>query len=205
MINTSLILIRLALTKKASSRIQYILFHFRSYWRGWRPLVTPWAGCIKEGIEPRISQKWFFPSLAQVSLSLSALFFFSCPVSAFIVLIVIIIIIMDIYLQRVFIIAVVMNTNLDILISKNFSLVLCFASRFCSLLVACPFFLSLLMTLCVEGYPTHIISPALLLAFASLSLPSDDIISVEGYPTHIISPALLLAFASLSLSLLMTL
>ena len=66
----SLILIGLALTEKASSRIQYILFHFRSYWRGWRPLVTPWACCIKEGIEPRISQKWFYPSHAQVSVSL---------------------------------------------------------------------------------------------------------------------------------------
>ena len=52
----SLILIRLALTEKASSRIQYILFHFRSYWRGWRPLVTPLAGHIKEGIEPRVNQ-----------------------------------------------------------------------------------------------------------------------------------------------------
>ena len=37
----SLILIGLALTGKASSGIQDILFHFRSYWRGWRPLVTP--------------------------------------------------------------------------------------------------------------------------------------------------------------------
>ena len=55
----SLILIGLALTGKASSRIQYILFHFRSYWRGWRLLVIPWDGCIKEGIEPRISQKCF--------------------------------------------------------------------------------------------------------------------------------------------------
>ena len=62
----SLILIGLALTGKASSGIQYILLHFRSYWRGWRPLVTPWACCIKEGIEPRISQKWFFPSHVQV-------------------------------------------------------------------------------------------------------------------------------------------
>ena len=75
----SLILIGLALTGKASSGIQYILFHFRSYWRGWRPLVTPWACCIKEGIEPRISQKWFFPSHAQVSVSLcSPLLLFSC-------------------------------------------------------------------------------------------------------------------------------
>ena len=130
-------------------------------------------------------------------MSLSALFFFSCPVSAFIVLIVIIIITMDIYLQRVFIIAVVMNTNLDILISKNFSLVLWFASHFCSLLFSLSLSLPSDDIVSVEGYPTHIISPALLLAFASLSLPSDDIISVEGYPTHIISPALLLAPCSL--------
>ena len=75
----SLILIGLALTEKASSRIQYILFHFRSYWRGWRPLVTPWACCIKKGIELRISQKWFYPSHAQVSVSLcSLLLLFSC-------------------------------------------------------------------------------------------------------------------------------
>ena len=65
----SLILIGLALTGKASSGIQYILFHFRSYWRGWRPLVTPWACCIKEGIEPRISQKLNFTLLRQILLS----------------------------------------------------------------------------------------------------------------------------------------
>ena len=69
----SLILIGLALTEKASSRIQSILFHFQSYWRGWRPLVTPWAGCIKEGIEPRIFQKRFMPSHAQESFSLCSL------------------------------------------------------------------------------------------------------------------------------------
>ena len=44
----SLILIRLALTRKAISGNQYVLCHFRSYWKGWRPLVTPWACCIKE-------------------------------------------------------------------------------------------------------------------------------------------------------------
>ena len=49
----SLILIGLALTEKASSIIQYIFLPFRSYWRGWRPLVTPLAGHIKEGVEPR--------------------------------------------------------------------------------------------------------------------------------------------------------
>ena len=69
------------------------------------------------------------PSHAQVRclslLSSSSL----APVSAFIVLIVIIIITMNIYLQRVVmetnldpIIAVVMKTNLDILISKTSSL-----------------------------------------------------------------------------------
>ena len=66
----SLILIRLALTGKASSGIQYILVHYRSYWRELRPLVTPWADCIKEGIEPWKSQKRFSPSHAQVSLPL---------------------------------------------------------------------------------------------------------------------------------------
>ena len=75
----SLILIGLALTGKANSGIQYISFHLRSYWRGWRPLVTPWACCIKEGIEPRIFQKQFNPSHAQVSVSLcSLLLLFSC-------------------------------------------------------------------------------------------------------------------------------
>ena len=69
----SFILIGLALTGKASSIIQYILFRFRSYWRSWRPLVTPLPGCIKEGIEPRISQKWFKPSHAQVRFSLCSL------------------------------------------------------------------------------------------------------------------------------------
>ena len=90
-------------------------------------------------------------------MSLSALLSFSSPVSAFIVLIVIIIVTMDIYLQRVFIItvvmetnldpiiAIVMKTNLDILISKNSSPVLCFASHFCSLLFSLS--LSLLMVL----------------------------------------------------------
>ena len=72
----SLILIGLALTEEANSRIQYILFPFQSYRRGWRPLVTPWACCIKEGIKPRISQKWFFPSHAQVNVSLCSLLLF---------------------------------------------------------------------------------------------------------------------------------
>ena len=63
----SYFLVRLALTCKASSQIRYILFHYRSNWRELRPLVTPWANCIKESIEPCIGQKWFLPSHAQVS------------------------------------------------------------------------------------------------------------------------------------------
>ena len=76
--------------------------------------------------------------------------------------------------------------------------------------------------ICVDGYPTHMISPALLslsltllwwplyvltviqriwyhqLCSPFLSLSCDDIICVDSYPTHMISPVLL----SLSLSLL---
>ena len=69
----SLILVGLARAEKASSGIRSLLSHYRSYWREWRPLVTPWADCIKEGIEPWKSQKWFFPSHAQVSVSLCSL------------------------------------------------------------------------------------------------------------------------------------
>ena len=63
----SCFLVGLALTCKASSQIRYILLHYRSNWRELRPLVTPWANCIKESIEPCIGQKQFMPSHAQVS------------------------------------------------------------------------------------------------------------------------------------------
>ena len=63
----SYFLVGLALTCKASSQIRYILLHYRSSWRELRPLVTPWANCIKESIEPCIDQKRFMPSHAQVS------------------------------------------------------------------------------------------------------------------------------------------
>ena len=69
----SLILIALAHAEKASSGNRSVLVHYRSYWRGWQPLVTPWACCIKEGIEPWRSQKRFFPSHVQVSISLCSL------------------------------------------------------------------------------------------------------------------------------------
>ena len=61
----STILIGLARAEKASFGNRSFLFHFRSYWREWRPLVTPWACCIKEGIGPWRSQKRFFPSHAR--------------------------------------------------------------------------------------------------------------------------------------------
>ena len=69
----SCILIGLAHSEKASLENRSIFVHSRSYWREWRPLVTPWADCIKEGVEPWECQKWFFLSHVLVSLSLSSL------------------------------------------------------------------------------------------------------------------------------------
>ena len=209
----SLILIGLALTGKASSGIQYILFHFRSYWRGWRPLVTPWACCIKEGIEPRIFQKQFFPSHAHVSVSLCSLllllscFCFYCSYCYYYYY-------YGYLLAKGFYYSSGYENKHGPYYSNGYEnkpghfnkqkLLSCPMLCFSHLLLALPFLsLSSDDIVSVEGYPTHTISPALLLAFASLSLPSDDIVSFEGYPTHIILPALLLAFASLSL--LMTL
>ena len=149
----SLILVGLALTEKASSGIQYILFYYRSYWRGWRPLVTPWTGCIKEGIEPWKSQKWFFPSHVQVRFLLfSLLLLLFC--SAFIVLIVIIT--MDIYLQRVY------NSSgyeykPRYFNKQNFSLLQCFLPLFAFLSLSLS---SLMAIVWVHGYLTHTMSPA---------------------------------------------
>ena len=61
----SLNLIWLAHAEKASSGNRSVLVHYRSYWREWRSLVTPWACCIKEGIEPWKSQRWLFTSHVQ--------------------------------------------------------------------------------------------------------------------------------------------
>ena len=69
----SIILIGLAHVEKAYSGIRSISVHNRSYWRDFRPLVTPWAWCIKEGIEPWRVQKRFNPSHVQVSLLLCSL------------------------------------------------------------------------------------------------------------------------------------
>ena len=58
----SIVLIGLAHVEKAYSEIQSISVHNRSYWRELRSLVTPWAWCIKEGIEPWRFEKRFIPS-----------------------------------------------------------------------------------------------------------------------------------------------
>ena len=97
----SMILFGLALTEKANVGIQCFLLHYRSYWGEWRPLVTPWARFIKEGIEPWIPQKWKITSHAQVRFLL-----FSLPLLLFcftliIIIIIIIIFTMNMYLQRV--------------------------------------------------------------------------------------------------------
>ena len=95
----SFILIGLARAEKASSGNRSVLIHYRSYWREWQPLVTPWACCIKEGIEPWKSQRWLFTSHVQVSVSLSSLSPLLLSCSAFIAIIIFIIIItMYIYL-----------------------------------------------------------------------------------------------------------
>ena len=88
-----LILIGLAHAEKANSGNRSVLVHYRSYWREWRPLGTPWACCIKEGIEPWKSQRWLFTSHVQVSVSLCSLSPLLLSCSAFIVIIIFIIII----------------------------------------------------------------------------------------------------------------
>ena len=82
----SIDLIGLAHVEKAYSRNRLFLVHNRPYWRELRPLVTPWAWCIKEGTEPWRVQKRALLSHVQVSLlplslsspSLALLCFYGC-------------------------------------------------------------------------------------------------------------------------------
>ena len=77
----SIDLIGLAHVEKAYSRNRLFLVHNRPYWRELRPLVTPWAWCIKEGTEPWRVRKWTLLSHVQVSLlplSLSPLLLLLC-------------------------------------------------------------------------------------------------------------------------------
>ena len=203
----SLIIIGLALTEKASSRIQCILFHFRSYWRGWRPLVTPWAGCIKEGIEPRIFQKRFMPSHAQVRFPLCSLlllllcFCFYCSYCYYYYYY------YEYLLAKGFYNSSGYEYKPGHFNKQNIFLVLCFLPLF-ALLSS----LSLLMTIMwVEGDLTYIISPAcsslLLVTLLSSLSRLMTIMWVEGDLTYIISPAcssLLLVTLLSSLSRLMT-
>ena len=55
--NQSIDLIGLAHVEKAYSRNRLFLGHNRPYWRELRPLVTPWAWCIKEGTDPWRGEK----------------------------------------------------------------------------------------------------------------------------------------------------
>ena len=97
----SMILIGLALAEKAYVGFRCFLLHYRSYWEEWRPLVTPWARCIKEGIEPWTAQKWSFTSHAQVRFLLFSL---SLLLSCFTLIIIIVILVfyMNMYLPRVY-------------------------------------------------------------------------------------------------------
>ena len=64
----SINLIGLAHVEKAYSRNRLFLVHNRPYWRELRPLVTPWAWCIKEGTDPWLGQNWHCLLRVQVSL-----------------------------------------------------------------------------------------------------------------------------------------
>ena len=120
----SLILIGLAHAEKANSGNRSVLVHYRSYWREWRPLVTPSACCIKEGIESWKSRRWLFTSHVQVSVSLCSLssspvlFCFYCYYYFLLLLL------LCIFACKGFIMTVVMKTNLvlNIAIIRNANL-----------------------------------------------------------------------------------
>ena len=127
----SLILIGLAHAEKAYSGIRSISVHNRSYWREWRPLVNPWAWCIKEGTEPWRFQKRFIPSHVQVSLFLCSLlllllsFCFCCSYYCYYYYYYYVYLLAKGFIitvvketNLVLSIAIVKNTNLDILIAK---------------------------------------------------------------------------------------
>ena len=150
----SLILIGLARAEKASSGNRSVLVHYRSHWRGWRPLVTPWAYCIKEVIEPWKSQKRLFPSHAQVGVSLSLSLLFSCSVSASIIIIIIIVLIiiitMNMYLQRVH-----NNSGYGNKPRPDYSKTSPFANALSLSLLLSLSLSSVMAIVCVHGYLTH--------------------------------------------------
>ena len=120
--------------------------------------MTPWAGCIKEGIEPRISQNWFCPSHAQVRFSLFSLllllfcFCFCCSYCYYYYY-------YGYLLANGFYYSSGYECKPGHFNKQNFSLVLCLL----------PFSLSPLMTIIrVHGNLTHIISPV---CFSLLLVP----------------------------------
>ena len=160
--------------------------------------MTPWAGCIKEGIEPRISQKWFFPSHAQVRFFLCSLllllfcFCFRCSYCYYYYY-------YEYLLANGFYYSSGYEYKPGHFNKQNFSLVLCFF----------PFSLSQQMTIMwIHGNLTHIILPVcfslLLVAFPFSLSQLMTIMWVHGNLTHIISPvcfSLLLVAFPFSLSL----
>ena len=112
--------------------------------------MTPWAGCIKEGTEP-----W----KTQVGVLLLSLLF--CPVSAFI-LVIIIIIAMNMYLQRVY-----NSSGYKSKPRPDYSKTSPFANSLSlSLLSSLSLFLSAVMAIvCVHGYLTHTMLPAEFVTF----------------------------------------
>ena len=149
--------------------------------------MTPWAGCIKEGIEPRIFQKQFMPSHAQVRFPLCSLlllllcFCFYCSSSYYYYY--------EYLLAKGFYNSSGYEYKPGHFNKQNIFLVLCFLPLF-TLLSS----LSLLMTITwVEGDLTYIISPAcsslLLVTLLSSLSRLMTIMWVEGDLTYIISPA----------------
>ena len=186
----SLILIGLAHAEKAYSRIRSISVHNRSYWREWRPLVTPWAWCIKEGTEPWRFQKRFIPSHVQVSLFLCSLlllllcFCFCCSYYCYYYYYYVYLLAKGFIItvvketNLVLSIAMVKNTNLDILIAKLIPFLWFLFSLSLSL------YLSLFPNghcMCA-GYLTHTISPAGLVALHKCRLSNLYNINSLAFP-----------------------
>ena len=168
--------------------------------------MTPWDGCIKEGIEPRTFQKRFNPSHAQVRFPLCSLllllfsFCFHCSYCYY-----------HYYYEYLLAKGFYNSSGYEYkpghFNKQNIFLALCFLPLF-ALLSS----LSLLMTIMwVDGNQTYIISPACsslwlvtLLSFLSMLM---TIMLVDGNQTYIISPAcssllLVTLLSSLSLSIL---
>ena len=115
--------------------------------------MTPWACCIKEGIEPWKAQKRLFPSHAQVGVLLSLSLLSSCPVSAFIIIIIVLLIIitMNMYLQRVY-----NNSGYGNKPRPDYSKTSPFANTLLFLSLLLSLSLSSVMAIvCVHGYLTH--------------------------------------------------